>query len=71
MGSFSCEGSSSGPRLKGTLTDVDYLQMRADGRTDLHIHAEITNEDGEKSVFLLMELPLLKKTQVVFKFVRI
>jgi hypothetical protein len=42
------EGSSRGPRLKGILTGVDYLQMRADGRTELHIHAEITTEDGEK-----------------------
>jgi hypothetical protein len=42
------EGSSRGPRLKGTATGVDYLHMRADGRAQLHIHAEITTEDGEK-----------------------
>jgi len=42
------EGSSHGPRLKGTLTGVDYSQIRADGRVQLHIHAEITTEDGEK-----------------------
>ena len=42
------EGSSRGPRLKGTVTGVDYLQMRGDGRTELHIHAEITTEEGEK-----------------------
>ena len=45
------EGSSRGPRLKGILAGVDYLQMRADGRTELHIHAEITTEDGEIAFF--------------------
>ena len=30
---------------------VDYLQIRADGRFQLHIHAEITTEDGERIAF--------------------
>ena len=42
------EGESTGPRLKGSVKGVDYLQIRADGRFQLHIHAEITTEDGEK-----------------------
>jgi len=42
------EGESTGPRLKGHVKGVDYLQIRADGRFQLHIHAEITTEDGEK-----------------------
>ncbi len=42
------EGESTGPRLKGNVKGVDYLQIRADGRFQLHIHAEITTEDGEK-----------------------
>ena len=42
------EGSFRGPRLKGTAIGVDYLQMRSDGRTELHVHAEMTTEDGEK-----------------------
>jgi hypothetical protein len=42
------EGRVAGPRLKGTVRGVDYLEFRADGRADLHIHAEITIEDGKK-----------------------
>jgi hypothetical protein len=46
------EGSSSGPKLKGNIVGVDYLHVRADGRFQLHIHAEITTDDGAKiSVF--------------------
>ncbi len=41
-------GISQGPRLKGTVTGVDYLRVRADGRLQLHIHAEITADDGQK-----------------------
>lgn len=41
-------GTSSGPRLRGTVTGVDYLRVRADGRFELHIHAEITTDDGQK-----------------------
>jgi hypothetical protein len=42
------EGASSGPKLKGKVVGVDYLRIRADGRFELHIHAEITTEDGQK-----------------------
>jgi hypothetical protein len=42
------EGASIGPRLKGKVIGVDYLRVRADGRFDLHIHAEITTDDGQK-----------------------
>jgi hypothetical protein len=42
------EGASVGPKLKGKVTGVDYLRVRADGRFDLHIHAEIATDDGEK-----------------------
>lgn len=42
------EGASSGPKLKGKVTGVDYLRIRADGRFQLHIHAEITADDGQK-----------------------
>ena len=42
------EGVSDGPKLKGTVAGVDYLRIRADGRFDLHIHAEITTHDGHK-----------------------
>ncbi len=42
------EGSSPGPKLKGDVIGIDYVQVRADGRFQLHIHAEITTDDGEK-----------------------
>ena len=42
------EGASTGPKLKGKIAGVDYLLIRADGRFQLHIHAEITADDGQK-----------------------
>jgi hypothetical protein len=42
------EGPVIAGRLQGTVTGVDYLNVRADGRFELHIHGEITNEDGIK-----------------------
>lgn len=41
-------GTSTGPKLKGEVAGVDYVRVRADGRFDLHIHAEITTHDGHK-----------------------
>jgi Protein of unknown function (DUF3237) len=34
-------------KLKGTFRGVDYLNVRADGRVELHIHGQITLEDGK------------------------
>jgi Protein of unknown function (DUF3237) len=42
------EGTANGPKLKGAVKDVDYMNVRADGRLQLHFHAEITTEDGQK-----------------------
>ncbi len=42
------EGPVTGAKLKGTVKGVDYLDLRADGRGQLHIHAEITTDDGKK-----------------------
>lgn len=42
------EGASNGPKLRGKVAGVDYLRVRADGRFELHIHAEITTDDGQK-----------------------
>ena len=42
------EGPVIAGRLQGTVTGVDYLNMRADGRAELHIHGRITLEDGKK-----------------------
>lgn len=44
----SYEGPITGPKLAGAIKGVDYLQVRADGRFQLHIHAEITTDDGKK-----------------------
>jgi hypothetical protein len=45
---FYLEGPVIGPNLKGTISGVDYLYFRADGSAQLHIHAEITTEEGKK-----------------------
>ena len=42
------EGPVAGAKLSGSVKGVDYLHIRADGRSQLHIHAEITTEDGKK-----------------------
>jgi hypothetical protein len=42
------EGPVTGAKLRGTATGVDYLHIRADGRVELDVHAEITTEDGKK-----------------------
>jgi len=42
------EGRIAGPKLKGTVKGVDYIHIRADGRCQLNVHAEITTEDGKK-----------------------
>ena len=44
---FYLEGPVSGP-LQGTFRGVDYIYFRADGRAELHIHGEITTEDGKR-----------------------
>jgi len=45
------EGPISGPKLKGHISGVDYLHIRADGHVRLHIHGEITTDDGDKVAF--------------------
>jgi hypothetical protein len=42
------EGESSGPRIAGKARGVDYLHIRADGKFQLHVHAELTTSDGQK-----------------------
>jgi Protein of unknown function (DUF3237) len=42
------EGPVIAGRLQGTITGVDYLNVRADGRAELHIHGHITLKDGNK-----------------------
>ena len=45
---FTLEGRVSGPRLRGTFKGVYHIRVRPDGRAELHIHAEITTDDGKK-----------------------
>ncbi len=45
------EGRITGEKLNGTIVGVDYGVVRADGRFDLDLHAEITTDDGEKIAF--------------------
>jgi uncharacterized protein DUF3237 len=42
------QGPIVGQRLRGTVELTDYIHVRPDGRVQLHIHAEITTEDGKK-----------------------
>ena len=42
------EGPVTGTKLSGSVKGVDYPHMRADGRAQLNIQAEITTEDGKK-----------------------
>lgn len=42
------EGPVSGAKLSGSVKGVDYVYFRADGRIELNIRGEITNEDGAK-----------------------
>ena len=44
------DGTSTG-KLTGTVTGIDYIRVRADGRFDLHIHGTLTIQDGEKIAF--------------------
>jgi hypothetical protein len=42
------EGSVIAGRLQGTVTGIDYLNVRADGRTELNVRGHITLEDGKR-----------------------
>jgi hypothetical protein len=42
------DGMMTGPKLNGKIKGIDYLWIRADGRMELNIHAEITTKDGKK-----------------------
>src|SRR5262249_53677738 len=44
-------GAVRGPKLNGTLAGIDYITVRADGRTQLHIHARLTIDDGENVAY--------------------
>lgn len=39
-------GTLTGPRLRGTVAGIDYLNIRADGLFQLHLHGRIITDDG-------------------------
>jgi hypothetical protein len=45
------EGSISGEKLRGSIAGLDFAEVRADGRFQLDMHAEITTDDGEKIAY--------------------
>jgi Protein of unknown function (DUF3237) len=61
------EGPVIGPRLTGMVRGVDYLNFRADGRAELHIHAEITTDDGPKIALLATGLAIPEEGSSVFQ----
>jgi len=42
------EGTVTGPKLKAAVKGLDYVNVRADARLQLHFHTEITSEEGKK-----------------------
>ena len=49
---ISLEGSVDGPNFKGSWHGVDYLNIRADGLSELHIHGQFDMTDrGKVSMF--------------------
>lgn len=46
------EGLIRGEKLQGAITGIDFAEVRADGRFQLNMHAEITTDDGEKIAYV-------------------
>lgn len=61
------EGSASGPRIAGAVKGVDYAWVRADGRFELHIHAEITTGNGSKIALFADGVALPRPGSPVFE----
>ena len=61
------EGPITGPKMKGVVKGVDYLHIRADGRGQLDIHAEITIEDGKKIALAADGVAIPEKGSPVFQ----
>lgn len=45
------EAELKGPKLKGTGKGIDHLNMRPDGRAELHIHPTILTPEGASIAF--------------------
>jgi hypothetical protein len=63
---FHLEGPVRGPKLQGTFQGVDYLTFRSDGQVQLHIHAEITTDDGKKIALAAGGLAIAQPGSSVF-----
>ena len=61
------EGPVTGAKIKGAVKGVDYLDMRADGRGQLHIHAEITTDDGKKIALAADGVAIPEKGSPIFQ----
>lgn len=64
---FYLEGPVSGPKLQGAFRGVDYICFRADGRAELHIHGEITTDDGKKVALEAGGVAIPEKGSAVFQ----
>lgn len=42
------EGTLTGDKIRGAIKGIDFLEVRADGRFNMHIHATITTDDGTR-----------------------
>lgn len=60
------EGEVTGQKLKGKVKGVDYLWMRADGRSELDVHAEITGDDGQNISLKADGVSLPRKDSSIF-----
>jgi hypothetical protein len=47
----SFQGTINGPKMRGRISGIDHLYVRADGRFQLHIHAQINTDDGHNIAF--------------------
>ena len=61
------EGPVTGPKLSGTVKGVDYLWARADGRAEIHVHAEITTDDGKKIALAAGGVAFPEQSSSVFR----
>ena len=41
-------GEATGSKISGKVSGIDYTHLRADGRFQLDLHADITTNEGEK-----------------------
>ncbi len=60
------EGPVVGPKLNGTVKAVDYMYVRADGRTELHIHGAITTDSGKNVALFADGLAIRQGASAVF-----